>query len=91
MVCADRNLAVSIDDLRPTDCKGLTRKDDSAEDHEETKTPLHEPYPHLFIPMIYTSILPLSIFEGMSTTAGRAAGKIVRRLSLLERAYCSRK
>src|SRR4029077_18013593 len=44
MVCADRNLAVAIDDLRPTDCESLTRNNYSCEDNEDRKPPFHDHY-----------------------------------------------
>jgi len=44
MVCADRYPAVAIDDLRPTGCESLTRKNYSGEDNEGRKQPFHDHY-----------------------------------------------
>ncbi len=45
MVCADRNLAVEIEDLRPTGSESLTSNNYSGEDYEDRNPPFHDCHP----------------------------------------------
>src|SRR5262249_28828587 len=76
MVCADRNLAVAIDDLRPTSCESLTRKNDSSDDKEDKKPSFHSNSPHI------QSRLFSVLFYLMRTTGSWMLRKVAERLLL---------